>query len=80
MKPINRRTAIELTAAGVGALAFASGAPEAELSFGAEFPTLDSLATGKWWWKGLGPAPGRYTVKAGRNQPESIVAQGVEIH
>ena len=54
MKSINRRTAIKLTAAGVGALAvkpFTSLAEDAAQPFGAEFPDLDSLATGEWWSK-----------------------------
>ena len=52
MTPINRRTAIKLTAAGVGALALmpvASFAQATPQPFGAEFPELDSLATGEWW-------------------------------
>ncbi len=54
MKPINRRAAIKLTAAGVGALAvkpFTSLAEDAAAPFGTEFPDLDSLATGQWWSK-----------------------------
>ena len=54
MKSINRRTAIKLTAAGVGALAvkpFTSFAEDAAEPFGTEFPDLDSLATGQWWSK-----------------------------
>ena len=59
MKPINRRTALKLTAAGVGALALkpdASFAQNTPQPFGAEFPELDSLATGEWWTKGTGAA------------------------
>ncbi len=59
MKNINRRTAIKLTVAGVGALAFKPGtlsAEEAAQPFGAEFPSLDSLATGEWWTKGIAAA------------------------
>ncbi len=54
MKSINRRTAIKLTAAGVGALAvkpFTLLAKDAAAPFGTEFPDLDSLATGEWWSK-----------------------------
>jgi hypothetical protein len=52
MKSISRRSAIKLTAAGVGALAvkpvtsFAQDAPQ---PFGAKFPKLESLTTGEWW-------------------------------
>ncbi len=52
MNPINRRTAIKFTAAGVSALALnpdASPAADAAQPFGTEFPELDSLATGEWW-------------------------------
>ena len=62
MKPINRRTAIKLTAAGVGALAFkpdASLAQDAAPPFGAEFPELDSLATGEWWTKSKNKGQGQ---------------------
>ena len=54
MKPISRRTALKLTAAGVGALALKPGmsfAQDASQPFGTEFPDLDSLATGEWWRK-----------------------------
>ena len=65
MKSINRRTAIKLTAAGVGALAvkpFTSFAEDAAAPFGTEFPDLDSLATGEWWSKaaaGVGKGKGK---------------------
>jgi hypothetical protein len=58
MKPVNRRTAIKLTFAGAGVLAIEPGVlPAAEVPqpFGAEFPNLDSLATGQWWTKGKTP-------------------------
>ncbi len=62
MKPINRRTAIKLTAAGVGALAFkpdVSLAQDAAHPFGAEFPELDSLTTGEWWTQGKNKGQGQ---------------------
>ena len=52
MKSITRRTAIKLTAAGVGALAvkpFTSLAEDAAEPFGTEFPDIDSLATSDCW-------------------------------
>ena len=68
MEPINRRTALKLAATGVGALAFkldASLAQNASQPFGAEYPELDSLATGEWWTKG-NAAPGK---NKGKSQP-----------
>lgn len=52
MKLINRRTAMKLSAAGVGTVLLHPGsisAREAAQPFGAEFPNLDSLAAGEWW-------------------------------
>ena len=72
MTPINRRTAIKLTAAGVGALALkpvASFAQATPLPFGAEFPELDSLATGEWWTKGTGAAAAGKSKNKGKGQP-----------
>lgn len=54
MKRINRRHAIKLPAAGLGALALPPGelvSQEAPQPFGPEFPQLDSLTTGPWWTK-----------------------------
>ena len=77
MKPINRRTAIKLTAAGVGALAFkphATLAQDAPQPFGAEFPNLDSLATGEWWSKGAAaPAQGKGKKRAESPPPSMDV-------
>ncbi len=70
MKSFNRRTAIKLTVAGAGALAIAPGAlpaSDAPQPFGAEFPNLDSLATGEWWTKGV-TAPGQRRNQ-GQGQP-----------
>ncbi len=70
MKSINRRTAIKLTAAGVGALALKSAtslAHEAPQPFGAEFPELDSLATGEWWSKKIVGAAGK-----GKDRDKSV--------
>ena len=72
MTPINRRTAIKLTAAGVGALALkpvASFAQATPLPFGAEFPELDALATGEWWTKGTGAAAAGKSKNKGKGQP-----------
>ena len=70
MKGINRRTVLKLTAAGVGALALkpdASFAQNSPQPFGAEFPELDSHATGEWWTKSsAAPAKGK---KQGKGQP-----------
>src|SRR5262245_52046033 len=51
MQEITRRRALEITAAGAGALALSPLALEAQESqpFGAEFPNLESLTTGQWW-------------------------------
>jgi hypothetical protein len=59
MTPINRRTAIKLTAAGVGLLALkpvTSLAQESAQLFGTKFPNLESLTTGEWWTKGAAAA------------------------
>ncbi|MEK0449839.1 MAG: hypothetical protein RL088_2107 [Verrucomicrobiota bacterium] len=71
MKKINRRTAIKLTVAGVGALAIKPAglvAADAPQPFGPEFPNLDSLATGEWWAKRIA-APGKGKPK-GQGQPQ----------
>lgn len=50
--PINRREALKLTAAGIGALAAATSpafGATASAPFDPEFPNLDSLAVGDWW-------------------------------
>lgn len=55
MKKINRRTALKITAAGVGALALnprTLSAQNAAQPFGSEFPNLESLTTGEWWTRG----------------------------
>jgi hypothetical protein len=68
MEPINRRTALKLTATGLGALALklnADSAVNTPQPFGAEYPELDSLSTGEWWTKGnLAPAKSK-----GKGQP-----------
>jgi hypothetical protein len=53
---LTRRDALKITAAGLGGVALGGGATgvsaaEAAQPFGAEFPMLDSLATGEWWAK-----------------------------
>jgi hypothetical protein len=60
-RKVSRRTALKLTTAGLGALALGPDwvrAQETTLPFGAEFPNLDSLATGQWWTKGQAAAKG----------------------
>ena len=72
MTPINRRTAIKLTAAGVGALALkpvASFAQATPQPFGSEFPELDSLATGDWWTKGTGASAAGKSKNKAKGQP-----------
>lgn len=93
MKRMNRRTAIKLTAAGLGALALPSGellAQDAQPPYGSEFRNLESLTTGRWWTRGTA-APGQ-TKKAktkaeGPPQPplmdvprEDVVAFAVYTH
>ncbi|MEE2942532.1 MAG: hypothetical protein VX413_03955 [Verrucomicrobiota bacterium] len=54
---VNRRTAIKITAAGVGSLALTPdffAAKEAVQPFGADFKNLETLTTGEWWMKGAG--------------------------
>ncbi len=54
MNPISRRSAIKLSAASVGAALLPHVplmAEDAAQPFGAEFPNLDSLATGEWWMR-----------------------------
>ncbi len=75
MRPINRRTAIKLTVAGVGALAIRPGtslAQETAQPFGAEFPKLESLTTGEWWTaqkpKGKGGPPPAPTMDVPRDE------------
>jgi len=58
---LSRRTVLKMTAANLGSLAFAPAVLEAADTaqpFGAEFPSLDSLATGEWWRKGAAVAAG----------------------
>ncbi len=68
MNKINRRTAIKVTAAGVGALAFRPGAmpaQDATQPFGPEFLNLESLTTGEWWTRtAAAPGKGKAKVKA----------------
>ena len=71
MKSINRRTAIKVTVAGVGALgvnSIASPANDATPPFGAEFPGLDSLATGEWWKKAAAAA----ATGRGKDRDQSV--------
>ena len=54
---VNRRAAIKITAAGVGAVALTPdffAAREAVQPFGADFKNLETLTTGQWWTKGAG--------------------------
>ena len=55
MTDINRRTAIQITAASASALLIPHdflAAQEAVHPFGNEFPKLESLTTGEWWTRG----------------------------
>lgn len=74
MNDINRRTALQLTAAGLGALALPPGdllAKDAAQPFGEAFPNLESLTTGEWWTKGAAaspaPSPNKKKKKAAAN-------------
>ena len=52
---VNRRTAIKVTAAGMGSMAFTPeflAARETAQPFGADFKNLETLTTGQWWTKG----------------------------
>ena len=51
---VNRRTAIKVTAAGMGSMAFTPeflAARETAQPFGADFKNLETLTTGQWWTK-----------------------------
>ena len=69
------RTALKVTAAGLGALALKAhslSAQEAAQPFGQEFPNLESLTTGEWWQKGGTPkaaAPKNNKPKAAPPSP-----------
>ncbi len=55
MSALNRRDALKMTAAGLGAWAVAPttyGAEPTPRPFGPEFPNLESFTTGEWWKKG----------------------------
>ncbi len=91
MAKIDRRTAIKLTAAGVGAAALQSLdalSQDATPVFGAEFPNLESLTTGAWWKRAAGTAPARPRQGAGPATPappmdvprDQVVAFAVYLH
>ncbi|MBW3543051.1 MAG: metallophosphoesterase [Planctomycetes bacterium] len=87
MKRINRRTAIKLTAAGIGALAIPAPellAQDTAAPFGAEFPNLESLTTGQWWTRAKanpGARRGRATPAPSMDVPrEDVVAFAVYTH
>ena len=71
-----RRTALKVTAAGLGALALKArslSAQEAAQPFGQEFPNLESLTTGEWWTKGDAPkAAPKAKAKAGQLPPPPL--------
>ena len=67
MKKINRRVAIRLAATGLGAMSIMPGATvgqQPSKPFGADFPNLESLTTGKWW--ALADAPKAQTKAKGK--------------
>jgi phosphodiesterase/alkaline phosphatase D-like protein len=67
MKKINRREAIQATAATAGALALSPNALLAQpvgQPFGIEFSELESLTTGEWWTQRTGGAAGKAKGKA----------------
>ncbi|HAL72894.1 MAG TPA: hypothetical protein DCP71_14095 [Verrucomicrobiales bacterium] len=72
---VTRRDALKLTAAGLSSLAFQPSAVLAQdsaLPFGAQFPELDSLATGEWWVAKT-KMPGKGKAKGGgASKPPSM--------
>jgi hypothetical protein len=72
---VTRRDALKLTAAGLSSLAFQPTAVLAQdfaLPFGAQFPELDSLATGEWWVAKT-KMPGKGKAKGGgASKPPSM--------
>ncbi|HSI63612.1 MAG TPA: metallophosphoesterase family protein [Candidatus Saccharimonadia bacterium] len=77
-RSLTRRDALKLTAAGLGGAALGgagiSSAAESAQPFGAEFPMLDSLATGEWWAKraAAGPRNPNQNAQARASQPPSM--------
>jgi hypothetical protein len=68
---VTRRDALKLTAAGLSSLAFQPASVSA-LPFGAQFPELDSLATGEWWVAKT-KMPGKGKAKGGgASKPPSM--------
>lgn len=72
---VTRRDALKLTAAGLSSLAFQPSSVSAQdfaLPFGAQFPELDSLATGEWWVAKT-KMPGKGKAKGGgASKPPSM--------
>lgn len=72
---VTRRDALKLTAAGLSSLAFqpaSVSAQDSALPFGAQFPELDSLATGEWWVAKT-KMPGKGKAKGGgASKPPSM--------
>ena len=78
-KPLSRRQALKLTAAGLGAIAAVPPRVSAQLEarpFGADFPNLDSLATGDWWTKGTAAATKAAPPKDGQKAKAKGKAKG----
>lgn len=84
-RSLTRRDALKLTAAGLGGAALGGAgvslAAEAAQPFGAEFPMLDSLATGEWWAKTSAAGPrnqnARAQARAGQPPPMDVPRKDV---
>jgi hypothetical protein len=78
-KSISRRDALKLSAAGLGALTVSPlnlSAQEAAQPFGADFPNLDSLATGEWWKKGAASVAAKAPAKKAANKGKKAAGGG----
>lgn len=71
MTDMDRRTALKVTALGVGSLVLTPEWLSAQdaTPFGKEFPNLESLTTGTWWNKPVAATPKAGTKKQGTAQP-----------
>ncbi len=71
MTDMDRRTALKVTALGVGSLVLTPEWLSAQdaAPFGKEFPNLESLTTGTWWNKPAAGTPKAGAKKQGNAQP-----------
>lgn len=78
-KSISRRDALKLSAAGLSAMTVSPldlSAQEVAQPFGAEFPNLDSLATGEWWKKGAAAVAPKAPAKKAANKGKKATGGG----